>query len=283
MGIISFLTPAKTHCPFHPQNVTTHKRRIHTVIALSFLPNVGYQNKEVSIGDNTYIIQTLCPVGTDAEETTLGQVNVDETWMPYTDFLGVIDGTGCNLADYTYVGDAWLEYVPGAEKTGWYDFHEVAEQGYVSTGCHDDLDLPLNAGFLTFQNSGGKIVFAGEVLQDGFELLSSIGDNAYTGNASPVEIDISDLVCSDEWMPYTDFVGVIDGTGCNLRDYTYVGDAWLSYVSGAECTGWYDFHEVAEQGYISTGCYNGKIPFGSGDGFMIFQNSGATISVPTAL
>ena len=55
------------------------------------------------------------------------------------------------------------------------------------------------------------------------------------------------------------------------------------HVEGYEGPGWYDIHEFAEGGAIVTGCYNGKIPFAPGEGFMIFQNSGATVSVPTAL
>ena len=248
---------------------------------------VGYQNKELDLGQNSYVIQTLCPVGKDVADSgtvvTLADIKPTDDWDESSDTLYKINELGLNIGNYTYVSEANLKYYPGADAAGWYDAVEIQEDGEVSSGRYDDVELPMNSGFCVYNNTGAQLTFAGEVLKGDCELFTDTGKNAYTGNASPVDIDISDLVPSEDWDESSDTLYIINELGLNIADYTYVSAANLKYYDGATVPGWYNAVEIQEDGEVSTGCYNGLVEIKSGQGFCVYQNTDATISVPSAL
>ena len=242
---------------------------------------VGYQEKELNLGDNDFVIQTLLPMGKTATTTTLGDIAVTDDWDPTSDYISTLKASGANIVDYTYLIQDYAEAL-GGTVAGWYKMEEVNDGDVSVSGLQDDVVLSFAQGFLAFNNSGAKLRFVGEVVAGDTELATTLGNNAFSGNASPVAITLADLTVSDDWDPTGDYIATLKASGANDVDYTYLIAEYADALGGGEVAGWYKMEEVND-GDVSVSGVQNAVPLSAGQALLVFQNSGATITLPSAL
>ena len=258
---------------------------------------------------NDYCIQTLVQVGKSMEETTLGNLvcrddGRDEseelkgyTWDFGVDFLYTLKENGLVQDTYTYLAPSWAMYYEDAP-VGWYT-EEVAQEGSFSEdNCQNAVPLDFRTGFKV--NAGSdemSFTGAGEVVPKGWIEVTLKGNayNDYTGNFTPVRIDIGDIVCRDDgrdeseelkgytWDFGVDFLYTLKENGLVQDTYTYLAPSWAMYYEDAP-VGWYT-EEVAQEGSFSEdNCQNTKVHFDPGEEFKV--NAGSeemSIYIPSAL
>ena len=136
----------------------------------------GYQEKELAFGVNDFVVQTFLPMGKTAATTKLGDIKVTDEWDPGSDYIATLTPEGANAGEYTYL---ILDYATalGGTVAGWYKLEEVNEGDVSTSGVQNDVILPFVEGFLAFNNTGAKLLFAGEVVAGDTELASSLGVN----------------------------------------------------------------------------------------------------------
>ena len=245
--------------------------------------NVGYQNKELTFGDNAFVVQSFVPVGVAADEITLGNVAVTEDWdAAEGDFIAKLLPSGASSAEYTYLNADYSDAL-GGTGPGWYLLSEVNDGDVSVSGCQNAVLLSQVEGFLAYNNTGASLVFAGEVQKGATELKTTLGNNAFSGNASPVDMKIADLTVSEDWdAAEGDFIAVLLPSGASAAEYTYL-NADYSDALGGTGPGWYLLSEVNEGDVSVGGCQNDKVDIAAGQGFMIYQNTGAKVYLPSVL
>ena len=241
---------------------------------------VGYQEKELNYGDNDFVIQTFLPMGKTASTTKLGDISVSDDWDPGSDFISTLKASGDNDVGYTYLIKDYAEAL-GGTVAGWYLVDEVNDGDVSTSGLQDDVVLPFAQGFLAYNNTGAKLRFAGEVVAGDTELATTLGDNAFSGNASPVDITLADLTVSEDWDPGSDFISTIKASGDNDVGYTYLIKDYAEALDG-DVAGWYLVDEVNDGDVSVSGVQNDAV-ISAGQAFLIYQNTGATVTLPSAL
>ncbi len=243
---------------------------------------VGYQAKELAYGLNDFVVQTFLPMGKTVATTKLGDISVTEDWDALNgDSIATLTPEGANSAEYTYLIKAYAEAL-GGDVAGWYIAEEVNDGDVSTSGCQDDVMLPYAEGFLAYNNSGAKLQFAGEVVAGDTELATTYGDNAFSGNASPVDITLADLTVSDDWDALNgDYIATLASDGSNSGEYTYLIAAYAQALGG-DVAGWYVAEEVNDGDVSVSGCQN-DVVISAGQALLIYQNSGATITPPSAM
>ncbi len=241
---------------------------------------VGYQEKDLTLGNNAFVIQTFLPMGKTAATTKLGDISVTDDWDPTGDFIATLQASGDVDTGYTYLIKDYAEAL-GGTVAGWYKSEEVDGGDVSVSGPQDDVVLPYAQGFLAFNNSGAKLRFAGEVVAGDTELATTLGNNAFSGNASPVDITLADLTVSDDWDPTGDFISTLQASGDVDTGYTYLIADYADALGGT-VAGWYKSAEV-DAGDVSESGVQNDVVISAGQAFLIFQNSGATITLPSAL
>ena len=241
---------------------------------------VGYQEKDLNFGDNDFVIQTFLPMGMTASTTKLGDISVTDDWDPTSDFIATLASSGDLDTGYTYLIKDYAEAL-GGTVAGWYKSEEVNDGDVSVSGLQDDVVLPYAQGFLAFNNTGAKLRFAGEVVAGDTELATTLGDNAFSGNASPVDITLADLTVSDDWDPTSDFIATLQASGDLDTGYTYLIKDYAEALGG-DVAGWYKSEEVND-GDVSVSGVQNDVAISAGQAFLVFQNTGATICLPSAL
>ena len=242
---------------------------------------VGYQEKDLTFGGNAFVIQTFLPMGMTVSTTKLGDISVTDEWDPTGDLIATLTPEGANAAEYTYLIKDYAEAL-GGTVAGWYLAEEVNNGDVSESGLQDDVVLPYAQGFLAFNNSGAKLRFAGEVVAGDTELATTLGGNAFSGNASPVDITLADLVVSEDWDPTGDLIATLTAEGMNAVEYTYLIADYAEALGGDPVAGWYLAEEV-NNGDVSVSGIQNDVVISAGQALLIFQNSGATITLPSAL
>ena len=243
---------------------------------------VGYQAKELAYGLNDFVVQTFLPMGKTVATTKLGDISVTEDWDALNgDYIATLTPEGANSAEYTYLIKAYAEAL-GGDVAGWYIAEEVNDGDVSTSGCQNDVVLPYAQGFLAYNNSGAKLQFAGEVVAGDTELATALGMNAFSGNASPVDITLADLTVSDDWDALNgDYIATLTPEGANSAEYTYLIKAYAEALGG-DVAGWYIAEEVNDGDVSVSGCQN-DVVISAGQALLIYQNSGATVTLPSAL
>ena len=244
---------------------------------------VGYQEKGLTFGDNAFVVQTFVPVGVDADKITLASISVSDDWdAAEGDFIAKLLPTGASSAEYTYLNEDYSDAL-GGTGAGWYFLSEVNDGDVSVSGCQNDALLPFADGFLAYNNTGAKLKFAGEVQKGSTELKSTLGNNAFSGNASPVDMKIADLTVSDDWdAAEGDFIAILLPSGASAGEYTYLSEDYSDALGGTG-PGWYLLSEVNEGDVSVGGCQNDAVDIAAGQGFMIYQNTGAKVYLPPVL
>jgi len=247
---------------------------------LESVNTVGYQEKELTLGGNAFVVQTFLPIGKTVATTKLGDVKVTEDWDPTSDFISTLKASGDNDVGYTYLIADYAEAL-GGTVAGWYLVDEVNDGDVSTSGIQDDVILPFAQGFLAYNNTGAKLLFSGEVISGDTELATTLGGNAFSGNASPADITLADLTVSDDWDPTSDFISTLKASGDNDVGYTYLIADYAEALGGT-VAGWYLVDEVND-GDVSVSGVQNDVVISAGLGFLIYQNTGATINLPSAL
>ena len=241
---------------------------------------VGYQEKDLTFGGNAFVIQTFLPMGKTVSTTKLGDISVTDDWDPTGDFIATLQVSGDVDTGYTYLIQDYAEAL-GGTVAGWYKSEEVDGGDVSVSGLQDDVVLPYAQGFLAYNNSGAKLRFAGEVVVGYTERATTLGGNAFSGNASPVDITLADLTVSDDWDPTGDFIATLQVSGDVDTGYTYLIADYAEALGGT-VAGWYLSAEV-DAGDVSESGVQNDVVISAGQAFLIYQNSGATVTLPSAL
>jgi len=244
---------------------------------------VGYQNKELTLGGNAFVVQTFMPIGIAADAIKLSNIGVSAEWdAAEGDFIARLLPSGASSAEYTYLSEEYSEAL-GGSGAGWYMLDEVNDGDVSLSGIQNNVTLPFAEGFLAYNNTGATLTFAGEVTSGDTELLTTLGGNAFSGNVTPIDIKIGDLTVSDDWdAAEGDFLAILLPSGASAAEYTYLNDEYAEALGGAGA-GWYMLDEVNDGDVSVSGCQNTAVTITAGQGFMIYQNTGATVIVPSAL
>ena len=241
---------------------------------------VGYQEKDLTFGDNAFVIQTFLPMGKTVSTTKLGDISVSDDWDPTGDYIATLLSSGNNDVNYTYLIQDYAEAL-GGTVAGWYLAEDVDNGDVSESGVQDNVVLPFAQGFLAFNNSGAKLRFAGEVVAGDTELATTYGDNAFSGNASPVDITLADLTVSEDWDPTGDYIATLQSSGNNDVNYTYLIQDYAEALGGT-VAGWYLAEDV-DNGDVSESGVQNDVVISAGQALLIFQNTGATVTLPSAL
>ena len=241
---------------------------------------VGYLDKELTLGNNAFVIQTFLQMGKTVDATKLGGIAVTDDWDPTGDYIATLKASGDNDVGYTYLIADYATAL-GGTVAGWYKSEEVDNGDVSESGIQDDVTIPYEQGFLAFNNSGAKLIFAGEVVAGDTELATTLGNNAFSGNASPVDITLADLTVSDDWDPTGDYIATLKASGDNDVGYTYLIADYADALGGT-VAGWYKSEEV-DAGDVSVSGVQNDVVISAGQALLIFQNSGAKVYLPSAL
>ena len=196
--------------------------------------------------------------------------------------IATLAASGDLDTSYTYLIKDYAEALNGTV-AGWYKAEEVNDGDVSVSGIQDNVVLPYAQGFLAFNNTGAKLQFAGEVVAGDTELVSTLGMNAFSGNASPVDITLADLTVSDDWDPTSDFIATLAASGDLDTGYTYlIADYAEALGEEGYPAGWYLSEEVNNGDVTVSGVQN-DVVISAGQAFLVFQNTGATITLPSAL
>ena len=261
---------------------------------------VGYQNENVA-SKSTLFLNTFQKVGNAA--MTLGDITAnsfDDTegetydvfdwtgFVPFTDFIQTMNTSGQFTGQFTYAPAGYA----GGNEAGWYDYSDSS-----CTTLRNDTSVPFGRGFYLAAGNGTgglapALTFAGQVKADATVVPVS-NSNMLTGNCSPVDITLGQITANSfddtegetydvfDWtgfVPFTDFIQIMNSSGQFIGQYTYVP---AGYAGGNEA-GWY--------GYDDTGCTKcmNSIVIKAGQSFYVAAGNGTgglapTITIPSAL
>ena len=93
---------------------------------------------------------------------------------------------------------------------------------------------------------------------------------------------LGDIAVSDDWDPTSDYIATLTPEGANSGEYTYLIAAYADALGGGDVAGWYKAEEV-DAGDVSVSGVQNDVIISAGQALLIYQNSGATISLPSAL
>ncbi len=237
----------------------------------------------MTLGGNAFVVQTFVPPSIAADAVKLSNIGVSADWdAAEGDFIAKLLPSGASSAEYTYLNQDYSDAL-GGTGPGWYLLEEVNDGDVSVSGIQNDVSLPFAEGFLAFNNTGATLTFAGEVASGDTELQTTLGGNAFSGNVSPIDITIGDLTVSDDWdAAEGDFLAILLPSGASAAEYTYLNQDYSDALGGTG-PGWYLLEEVNDGDVSVSGCQNTTVSISAGQGFMIFQNTGATVYVPSAL
>ena len=118
---------------------------------------VGYQAKELTFGDNDFVIQTFLPMGKTATTTKLGDISVTDDWDPTSDFIATLQSSGDLDTGYTYLIADYADALGGGAVAGWYKSEEVNDGDVSVSGIQNDVVISAGQAFLIYQNSGATV------------------------------------------------------------------------------------------------------------------------------
>ena len=220
---------------------------------------VGYMNQPGDDTGNLYMVPTVGKVG-ESTLVKLSQIKPNEMWYDMLgDWLGTIQLGGEEDATYGFDGEIWYDQNTGLDAS--------------------NVEIEINHGLIVYTAMGAELTFSGEVLKGDSELFTSDTGNAYTGNFTPVEIKLGDLVPDDMWYDMLgDWLGTISIGGEENFTFGYDGTDWylMGSTSGDEC---YD----KDGQLIEEGGNANNFPIAAGQGLIVYSAMGASVSLPGAI
>ncbi len=184
---------------------------------------VGYQTKASVAGFN-FVTPTFDAVdGTGAvalQDIAISGENLTDS----VDNLQILDEGGATTATYFYMSTG----LTGFATDGWVD---------VDSWALADSTVPFGAGvLLDTANADVTVTFAGQVSTTDSEITSVAGFN-FTGNNSPVSINIQDITVGGENVTDSvDNIQILDEGGATIATYFYM----TTGLTGFAADGWVD-------------------------------------------
>lgn len=261
---------------------------------------VGYQNQDANQKSSIYV-NTFASV--DGSTRTLGDITAnsfDDTegeeydvfdwtgFVPFLDFIQTLNTSGKFTGKFTYAPAGYA----GGNAAGWYE--------YSDTGCTtltNNTVIPFGYGFYLVSNDGNgglapALTFAGQVKADATVIPVALS-SMLSGNCSPVNITLGQITANSfddtegeeydvfDWtgfVPFLDFIQVMDDSGHFIGKYTYVPAGYKN----DNVAGWYDYSDEECEN-----CRN-AIVIKAGQAVYVVANDGngglaPTITIPTAL
>ena len=184
---------------------------------------VGYQNKATASGFN-FVTPTFDSVGGDGFIALQNIKIAGENITDAGDNIQILDDGGATVATYYYM----TAETSGLEADGWVDGDAWALA---------DVKIPYGASILLdTSNADVDLTFAGQVAEEDTEIESVAGFN-FTGNNTPVEIGIQDILIQGENVTDAgDNIQILDEGGATVATYYYM----TAETSGLEADGWVD-------------------------------------------
>ena len=218
---------------------------------------------------------------------TLGDLVGSEDWGTGGDEIKTLKANGAVDKAYTYVTKALADEAGVTQ--GWYlteDVQDDSKLENLSDYCKNDTILPLGNGLLVLVGSASTtLTYAGEVL-DTDQPITLNADYAFniTGNISPANITLGDIVGSADWGTGGDELKTLKTNGAVDKAYTFVPAA-LAAEAGVTA-GWYlteDVQDDSKLEHLSDYCKN-NTPVAAGEAFIVLVGSSSTtITIPSAL
>ena len=245
---------------------------------------VGYQNKALAGGAAFNLtVNTFKAVGKDADKMTLGDIVPSASWMGGSDEIKTLKANGAVDKAYTYMNEQDAKdwgFTPG-----WYLTSEYNDDSLDLTDrCKNDELLPLGNGLLVLVGSASTtLTYAGEVLAED-QPITLKGGAAFniTGNISPVDMTLGDILPSASWMGGSDELKTLKSNGAVDQAYTFMNaqDA----KDWGFTPGWYLTSEYNNDSLDLTDRCKNSLPVSAGEAFIVLVGSAATtITIPTAL
>ena len=117
---------------------------------------VGFQDKDLTLGNNDFVIQTFLSMGKTAGTTTLGDIAVTEDWDPGSDYIATLQSSGDVDTGYTYLIKDYAEAL-GGTVAGWYLSADVDAGDVSESGVQNDVVISAGQAILIYQNSGATV------------------------------------------------------------------------------------------------------------------------------
>ena len=216
---------------------------------------VGYQTKDTIPGFN-FLAPTFTPVD-GSGNVNLQDIKLNsETAESWTDNLQILDEGGATIETYTFA----TAEESGCEKDGWLN----GDAEYV-----DNVTIPYGLGILIDSANDSSVTFAGQVASADSEITAVAGFN-FTGNNSPVEINLQDIKLDASAESWSDNLQILDEGGATIETYTFA----TAEESGCEKDGWLN----GDAEYVE------DVTIAPGQGILIdIANEGTVITLPAAL
>ena len=254
---------------------------------------VGYQNKELRSGGNSFIAGTFKSVGKDLDKITLGDftpTDGEDGWAYDSDYVAFINPNGTFGAKYTYVTPfmAGPEVLDDEDLIGWWNYDDARlekfEQGKVGS-----TPVPFGTGFAVFTGAADShMTFSGEVLSDDYGIPLRSGGNTFTGIVCPADIMIGKLAATDGedgWAYDSDYIAMINPNGTFGAKYTYVTPfmAGPEVLDDEDLIGWWNYDDARMEKF-EQGLVDEKVELLAGQAIAVFTGaSNCELVVPSAL
>ena len=247
---------------------------------------MGYQQKTLKGGAAYNLtVATFKVVGKDASAMTLGDITASADWITGNDEIKTLQGNGAVDKAYTFVGTT--DAADWGCPAGWYYTKDVLDDSIadLTPYCKNSDPLPLGDGLLVLVGSSTTtLTYAGEVLSVD-QPIALKGGAAYniTGNVTPVDMTLGDIVGSADWITGNDELKTLQGNGAVDKAYTFVGTA--DAADWGCPAGWYYTKDVLDDSIadLTPYCKN-STPVSAGEAFIVLVGSSATqITIPAAL
>ena len=249
---------------------------------------VGYQNKELSFNENSFVAMTLQPIGVAKADVTLSQfvpTDGEFGWSYGTDSLATLKPNGTFDKVYGYMSPYWADLAGSADYKGWHLFENLEQDNFEGERC-DNVKIPFGTGVAVFTAmSGVTVTFAGEVLSDDYGVPLNFNANTFTGIVCPADVKLGDLSATDGefgWSYGTDSLATIKPNGAFDKIYGYMSPYWADLAGSADYEGWHLFENLEQDNFEGERCDN--VPLVAGQAIAVFTAmSGVELVVPSAL
>ena len=239
---------------------------------------VGYLKVPITQNEVTFTGPTFVPCLTDGSTATLGDIKVNENFVPFDDGVQIYNPSGNLTIQATYISRELLDDsgLYGFE-AGWYDWEDTG----LEFGALNNVTFPYGNALTVFAaNSNVSLIYAGEVMQNAKTNFLVQGGATFTGNCSPVNRKLGDIIANENFIPFDDGVQVYNSTGNLIAQVTYISRELLdgSGLYGLE-SGWYDWEDTG----LEFGVLN-NIPLPASSAFTAFtESSGVALIVPSPM
>ena len=295
-GLLFFcpLRPDNSHVPATYRNMS-QGLRLHNV--------VGFQSSDLE----RYVCNWRCVNFEDVagEGQTLGKLGVNEKFVRST--LQLLDEGGATMIIELPAGDheeveGFFEYwreedfdetvivMTGENVAGWY-LRDSKDRLY----CMNDYEAPYGSMFMIdCSDSKSAVITSGDVFQDDAHIPLERYACNWTGNCSPVDIMLGDLMVNEKFVRST--LQFLDEGGATkvfelpageneevegFFEYWRVEDFDDSVIvmTGDKVAGWY-LRDSDDRLY----CMNDEVEILAGDGFMIdCSDSSSEVIIPNPI